>query len=86
MTKKTIEEKKLQIISDCAKMLSSASENNGNKSLSSPFAMYVEEKLLSFDKRTRLIAEKRISDVIFDLEFDSSMNFAYTQPTFYKHE
>ena len=32
------------------------------------FSLYVAEKLANFDKRTRIIAEKRISDILFELE------------------
>lgn len=34
----------------------------------SPFSLYVAEKLSPFDRKTRMIAEKRISDVIFEFE------------------
>ena len=32
------------------------------------FAMYINEKLLQLDKKTRSLVEKRISDIIFDFE------------------
>ena len=32
------------------------------------FSLYVAEKLSKFSKRTRAIAEKRISDMLFELE------------------
>ena len=32
------------------------------------FSMYIAEKLANFDRRTRMIAEKRINDIIFELE------------------
>lgn len=34
----------------------------------SHFALFIEEKLNSFDKRTRMIPEKKISDLIFEIE------------------
>ena len=34
----------------------------------SPFAMYVDEKLAILDKRNRMIAEKKITDVIYEIE------------------
>ena len=40
----------------------------------SPFSLYVEEKFNNYDKRKRAIAEKRITDVIFDVEMSSVMN------------
>ena len=33
-----------------------------------PFSTYIAEKLANFDKRTRMIAKKRINDIIFELE------------------
>ena len=33
-----------------------------------PFSTYIAEKLANFDKRTRIIAKKRINDIIFELE------------------
>ena len=35
--------------------------------------LYVEEKLLQLDKRNRRIAEKRISDVLFEIEMSADM-------------
>ena len=40
----------------------------------SPFSLHIEEKLNNFDKRKRAIAEKRITDVVFDAEMSSEMN------------
>ena len=37
----------------------------------SAFTFYVDEKLSQLDKRDRRIAEKRISDVLFDFEMQS---------------
>ena len=36
----------------------------------SAFSIYIAEKLSQFDRRTRTIAEKRISDIIFYLEMN----------------
>lgn len=33
-----------------------------------PFSLYIAEKLSGFDKCSRMIAEKRISDIIFEME------------------
>ena len=35
------------------------------------FSLYVSEKLTQFDKRSRTIAENRISNILFDLEMNS---------------
>ena len=42
------------------------------------FSMYIAEKLANFDGRTRMIAEKRISDILFELELgEHSQSPAY---------
>ena len=38
----------------------------------SPFALYIGEKLANLDKRNRMIAEKKITDVIYEIEINSS--------------
>ena len=40
----------------------------------SPFAMYVEGKLNNLDKRSRATAEKRITDILFELEMGGEIN------------
>ena len=35
------------------------------------FSKYVSEKLETFDRRSRMIAEKRISDILFEIEMNS---------------
>ena len=35
------------------------------------FSLYISEKLASFDRRTRMLAEKRISDIIFEIEMSN---------------
>ena len=50
----------------------------------SAFSIYIAEKLSQFDRRTRTIAEKRISDIIFDLEMnDQSAQF---QPIMHQYQ
>ena len=39
-----------------------------------PFSLYIAEKLSGFDKRSRMIAEKRINDVIFEIEMGAINN------------
>lgn len=39
--------------------------------------MYVDEKLNKLDKRSRSVAEKRINDILFELEMGGEIN---TQP------
>ena len=35
------------------------------------FSLYVSQRLSAFDRKTRMIAEKRISDILFELEMNS---------------
>ena len=35
------------------------------------FSVYILEKLAFFDRRTRMLAEKRISDIIFEIEMSN---------------
>ena len=35
------------------------------------FSLYISEKLASLDRRTRMLAEKRISDIIFEIEMNN---------------
>ena len=39
----------------------------------SAFYLYVEEKFLQLDKRDRRIAEKRISDILFEIEMSADI-------------
>ena len=57
-----------------------------------PFASYVSEQLKTLDKRRRLLAEKKINDILFELQFEqleaqsggfrfaNQQHFAYAQP------
>ena len=40
----------------------------------SAFSRYVEKKLSQLDKRDRRIAEKRISDILFEIEMSADMS------------
>ena len=65
-------ERKLDLLSKCTDTITSGSANNKTlEQTVSHFASYIDEKLKKFVNRTRAIAEKRISDVISDLEFRS---------------
>ena len=68
--KKSTTEKKLELLSKCTDAITSkaavSSEPPAQKI--SNFAMYVDKKLSDLDKRSRQIAEKRISDVLFEAE------------------
>ena len=62
--KKKFEEKKLEILEGCSNMLAQSRSPSAEKpqSITSPFALYVDEKLKLLDKRTRVFNEKRIMD------------------------
>ena len=60
--KKSIAEKKLELLSKCTDAITSkaAASSEPLAQKISNFAMYVDEKLSSLDKRSRRIVEKRI--------------------------
>lgn len=72
--KKTIAERKLDLLSKCTDAITSNAtkavpeEKIPQKPQISVFATYVDEKLSQLNKRDRRIAEKRISDILFDIE------------------
>ena len=43
------------------------------------FSKYVSEKLATFDRRSRMIAEKRISDILFEIEINSHHTMSQVQ-------
>ena len=43
------------------------------------FSKYVSEKLVTFDRRSRTIAEKRISDILFEIEMKSHKTMSQVQ-------
>ena len=69
--KKSIAEKKLDLISRCTDAITSkavAPAEQPPAQKVSNFGMYIDEKLSNLDKRSRRIAEKRIADVLFEAE------------------
>ena len=65
------------------------------KEAGDPFALYVSEQLKNLDKRRRLLAEKRINDILFELRFEEfgtpgggmhfNQHFAHSQPIHSMH-
>ena len=65
------------------------------KEAGDPFALYVSEQLKNLDKRRRLLAEKRINDILFELRFEEfgalsggvhfNQYFAHSQPIHSMH-
>ena len=74
--RKTTAEKKLDLLSKCTEAITANAKPKANE-FSNPkisaFALYVDEKLSELNKRTRRIAEKRISDVLFDMEMSTDV-------------
>ena len=66
--KKSFAEKKIELLTKCTDPITDSTliESQGMKC--SALATYVEEKLSSCNKRQRAIAEKRINNVLFELE------------------
>ena len=70
--KKTIAERKLDLLSKCTDAITSNATKAVPEKVQKPqisvFATYVDEKLSQLSKRDRRIAEKRISDILFEIE------------------
>ena len=74
--RKTIAEKKLDLLSKCTEAITANAKPKANefsKPKISAFALYVDENLSELNKRTRRIAEKRISDVLFNMEISTDV-------------
>ena len=61
--RKSMEARKENFLSTCVKVLRETTCPQPQK--------YVSEKLETFDRRSRMIAEKRISDILFEIEMNS---------------
>ena len=83
--RKTIAEKKLYLLSRCREVITANAKPKANE-ISNPkisaFTLYVGEKLSGLNKRTRSIDEKRISDILFDIEMatDLSTDRKFSRP------
>lgn len=72
--RKRSEAKKEELFVTCIKALQEPPPKLESVTRASSFAMYVDEKLNNLDSRSRALAEKRISDVLFDLEMGNEIN------------
>ena len=75
--RKTTAEKKLDLLSKCTEAITADAKPKAYESSNpkiSAFALYVDEKLSELNKRTRRIAEKRISDVLIDMELSTDVS------------
>ena len=69
VAKRCLESSKTKLISTCIQVFKEPS--NAQEGVTQwHFPKYVSETLASFDRRTRLIAENRISDILFELEMN----------------
>ena len=66
---------KQEILSTCIQILKEPAKEPvkepERKPVQCAFSLYVSEKLAQFDKRTRTVAENRISNILFYLEVNS---------------
>ena len=72
--------KKHKLLSTCINLLKEPAKEllKESKPTVCHFSLYVSEKLAKFDRRTRAIAEHRISNQLFDLEINSTPAFPNT--------
>ena len=68
------EEKKDKLFSTCMRAPQEPPPKLCAVPKASPFAMYVEGKLNNLDKRSSTTAEKRITDILFELEMGGEIN------------
>ena len=84
-----IAEVKKELIMECLKVMKTPeSSATARPSAEASFANYISEKLKLLNNRRRVIAEKRISDIIWELLMDmeqsmtsgSDLSLAFSQP------
>ena len=77
--KKTkLEDTKQKLLSTCIDVLKTSSDSSVNKVEVCHFSMHVAEKLKAFSKFQRMVAEKRINDILFELEMEEDTSAATT--------
>ena len=64
-----MESTKQELWKECIRVLKTPEDPIPSRDVSSRFGNYVAEKLAGFDAKTRAVADKRIVDVLFELEF-----------------
>ena len=85
----TQSDEKQKLIAKCINVLDKPA-TQPQPTVTDPFALYVSEQLKDLDKRRRLIAEKRINDILFEIRFEqfsgtSSFSGMQPQPSFGNH-
>ena len=66
--KKSLAQKKIELLTKCTDALTNSTLIESQRKKRSPFATYVKEKLSGLNKCQRTIVEKRINDVLFELQ------------------
>ena len=74
--RKSLESKKEELLTKCITVLREPEEKREQNI--NPFAMFVLEKLEKLDQRSKLIAEKRITDILFEMEMNMYVNTKIT--------
>lgn len=80
---KTIAERKIELLTKCTDAITSSSKESQSQGVKrTAFATYIDEKLSTYNKRQRAIAEKRINDVLFEIEMSDGnyQSFPNSQP------
>ena len=78
--RKILAEKKLDLFSKCKEATTANANtkaplpNEAASTKISAFSLYVNEKLSQLHKRARRTAEKRISDILFEIEMSADMS------------
>ena len=68
---KTSLDTKKEFLTTCIQLLQETIQLKAETQPQCPFPQYTAQKLSGLDRRSRAIAEIRISDIIFDLELNS---------------
>ena len=63
-----MESTKQELWKECIRVLKTSEDSIPSRDVSSRFGSYVADILAGFDAKTRAVAEKRIVDVLFELE------------------
>ena len=81
-TRKSMKARKENFLSTCVEVLRETTRPQPQPVLvkeQCSFSKYVSEKLATFDRRSRMIAEKRISDILFETEMNSHNTMSQVQ-------
>ena len=71
VSKRIYEARRNELIASCINVMKEplhSTKDTGNEQQQCQFSLYISHKLSQFDKKKRALAEKRINDIIFDIE------------------